>query len=86
MPRSSKADLFDAQPPPADTGGSVTKRFLRVALMLIVLIGLLALAYYVIHNLPWWGFMILVIIVLTAVLVASSRCQNFVRKLVDDPM
>ena len=84
MAKSPKGDLFDTVPPRQKDG--LLKRFIRLIAMLLVLVGLLALAYYVIHNLPWWGFMIMVIIVLASLLVASSRCQNFVRSIVDSPM
>jgi fatty acid desaturase len=84
MPKTQMADLFYTSQTPSHDG--VLKRFFRLIAMLLLLVGLLALAYYVIHNLPWWGFMIMVIIVLAATLIASSRCQQFVRSIVETPM
>ena len=62
---------------------SVAKRFASIVAMLVLVIGLLALFYYVVHNLSWWGFMLLVIIVAISVLAASSRCRASLRAVIE---
>ena len=74
-------DVFQATSGKDDV--SVVKRFAGILAMLVLVIGLLALFYYVVHNLSWWGFMLLVIIVAVSVLVASSRCRASLRAAVE---
>lgn len=58
-------------------------RMAKLFFILIVLVGFLAILYYVVHNLSWWGFGLLVLMLIATMLVVSAQCRKFVGDVLD---